>query len=249
MQGTGHGSTPEAPARDERPRRVRGIFVTGTDTGVGKTHVAVALVRALREAGVRVAGMKPVAAGVPPGEAANADVAALADADGLPLAASDRNPFSYVPAIAPHLAAREARRPVDLATIAASYVRATAFAEAIVVEGAGGVMVPLGEGIDMLDIPRRLRLPVLLVVGIRLGCLNHALLAVHAVAARGLTLAGWVANRLDPTMERADDNVADLAARLRAPCVADFPFGAVPRFEVSALRTLRLVCLSSEGHP
>jgi dethiobiotin synthetase len=101
----------------------------------------------------------------------------------------------------------------------------------------------------MLDIPRRLRLPVLLVVGIRLGCLNHALLAAHAITARGLTLAGWVANRIDPAMERADDNVADLVARLRAPCVADFRFGAVPRFEVSALRTLGLVRLSSAGNP
>ncbi len=228
-------------------RQVRGIFVTGTDTGVGKTHVAVALVRALRAAGVCAAGMKPVAAGVGPEEEANADVTALAAADGLPLALRDRNPFSYVPAIAPHLAAREAGLPIDLATIAAAYARVGTHAEVVVVEGAGGALVPLAGDIGMLAIPHCLRLPVLLVVGIRLGCLNHALLTAEAIAARGLALAGWVANRIDPGMERADANVADLVARLSAPCVADVPHGAVPRFEMSALQIMKLACVSSEG--
>lgn len=240
-------ATSGATEHARMPPQVRGIFITGTDTGVGKTHVALALVRALRAAGVRVAGMKPVAAGVAGGEEANADVTALAAADGLSLALRDRNPFSYAPAIAPHLAAREAEHAVDLATIAAAYAQIAAHAEAIVVEGAGGALVPLGDATDMLDIPRRLRVPVLLVVGIRLGCLNHALLTAEAIAARGLTLAGWVANRIDPRMERADANVADLVARLPAPCVADVPFGAVPRFEMSALRTMKLAGVSSEG--
>lgn len=233
------------PGRGQRP--ARGLFVTGTDTGVGKTLVAAALVRALREHGVRAAGMKPVAAGIGAHEAMNADVAALAAADGLALPLRDRNPYALVPAIAPHLAAREAGAALDPGVIAAAYVRIGAVADAIVVEGAGGALVPLDDRHDMLDIARRLRLPVLLVVGVRLGCLNHARLTAAAIAARGLVLAGWVANRIDPAMERADDNVAALAARLPAPLVADVTFDAAPRFDAVALRALELLPLSSEG--
>lgn len=225
---------------------MRGLFVTGTDTGVGKTHVAVALVRALRAANVRVVGMKPVAAGVETHEAMNADVAALAAADGAPVALADRNPFAYAPPIAPHLAAREAARPIDLATIAAAYARLTAAHDAVIVEGAGGALVPLDATTDMLDLARALDLPVLLVVGVRLGCLNHALLSARAIAARGLRLAGWVANRVDPAMLRADANVADLALRLPAPCVADVAFGAAPRIDLAALG---LSPMSSEPRP
>lgn len=226
---------------------VRGLFVTGTDTGVGKTRIAVALLRALREHAVRAAGMKPVAAGIEPHEAMNADVTALAAADGLDLPLRDRNPYALAPAIAPHLAAREAGIQLELAPIAAAYARLSAHARTLVVEGAGGARVPLGAGLDMLDIARRLRLPVLLVVGMRLGCLNHALLTADAIAARGLTLAGWVANRIDPAMARADDNVAELAAALAAPLVADVPFDAAPRFDVAALRALNLLPVSSEA--
>lgn len=207
---------------------------------MGKTWIAVALVRALHDAGVRVAGMKPAAAGIDASEAMNADVAALAAADGLALSLRDRNPFAFVPPMAPHLAARRAGVRIDIATIAAAYARITAQADAIVVEGAGGALVPLDDTADMLDVARRLRLPVLLVVGMRLGCLNHALLTAQAVAARGLALAGWVANRIDPTMACSDENVADLVARLPAPCIADVAHGAVPRFGAPALRTLAL---------
>jgi len=230
-----------APARPGR-----GLFVTGTDTGVGKTHVTAALLRALRKQGVRAAGMKPVAAGIEAGAAINADVAALAAADGLGLALRDRNPYAFAPPIAPHLAALEAGVGLELATIAAAYVRIAAVADAVVVEGAGGALVPLDEQFDMLDIARRLRLPVLLVVGVRLGCLNHARLTAAAIAARGLTLAGWVANRIDPAMERCDANVAALAACLPAPLVADVAFDAAPRFEPLALHALELLRLSSE---
>ncbi len=218
----------------------RGIFVTGTDTGVGKTVVAVALVRALRAAGVRCAGMKPVAAGIEPGGACNADVAALAAADGLALALRDRNPYAFPPPVAPHLAARQAGARIDLAVIADAYARIARGAAAIVVEGAGGARVPLDATTDMLDIAQRLHLPVLLVVGVRLGCLNHALLTADAIAARGLHLAGWVANRLDPAMAIADDNVADLATRLAAPCVADVGHGAAVALAPGALANLGL---------
>ncbi|MFO1395911.1 MAG: dethiobiotin synthase [Burkholderiales bacterium] len=203
----------------------RGIFVTGTDTGVGKTRVACALLAALVHERVRAVGMKPVASGVAPGAPCNEDVAALAAADGLAVAQRDRNPYAFAPAIAPHVAAREAGVAIDLGAIARAFATLARDAEVIVVEGAGGARVPLGTALDMLDLPRRLRLPVLLVVGLRLGCISHALLTADAVAARGLVLAGWVANRIDPAMERADDSVEALAERLPAPLVADVPFG------------------------
>ncbi len=219
----------------------RGVFVTGTDTGVGKTHVAVALLRALAAAGVRAVGMKPVAAGIDAGAAVAADVAALAGADGRDVALSDRNPYAFAPAIAPHVAARDAGIAIDVAAIAAAYGRLAGTADVVVVEGAGGVRVPLGPDADMLDVAGRLRLPVLLVVGVRLGCLNHALLSADAIHGRGLALAGWVANRVDPGMARADDSVAELRARLRAPLVADLRWGAAAALAAGALAALGLL--------
>ena len=218
----------------------RGLFVTGTDTGVGKTHVAVALLRALAAAGVRAVGMKPVAAGIDAGEVVAADVAALAAADGRDVPLSDRNPYAFVPAVAPAVAARDAGVAIDLDAVAAAYGRLARVADVVVVEGAGGVRVPLGPGVDMLDLAGCLRLPVLLVVGIRLGCLNHALLSADAIAARGLALAGWVANRVDPGMARADDSVAGLRARLPAPLVADLDWGAARAMPAGALAALGL---------
>ena len=216
----------------------KGLFVTGTDTGVGKTRVATALVRALVAHGVRAAGMKPIAAGIEPGQSTNADVLALASADRLDLPPRDRNPFAFTPAIAPHLAARECGEAIELAAIAAAWRRVAEEADVVVVEGAGGALVPLGDDLCMLDIASRLRLRVLLVVGVRLGCLNHALLTVEAIAARGLVVAGWVANRIDPAMMRADDNVADLARRIRAPLLADIGWNEMPAFDAVALAEL-----------
>ncbi|MFO1311931.1 MAG: dethiobiotin synthase [Burkholderiales bacterium] len=214
---------------------MNGVFVGGTDTGVGKTRVAAALVRALRGAGVRAAGMKPIAAGIEPGCDVNDDVAALAMADGLDLPVRIRNPYAFADPIAPHLAARDAGTLIDLRTIAAAARVVASRADAIVVEGAGGVRVPVAPGLDMLDLARSLGLPVLLVVGVRLGCLNHALLSADAVAARGVVLAGWVANRIDPAMLRADDNVAELARLLPAPMLADVAWDAAPAFDARAL--------------
>lgn len=219
----------------------RGIFVTGTDTGVGKTRIATALLRALVAGGVRAAGIKPVAAGIAAGTDVNADVAALAAADGLPLARVDRNPYAFAEGIAPHLAARDAGVTIDLAPIAAAWRNAAAMADVIVVEGAGGVVVPLAPHLDMLDIPLRLRLPALLVVGIRLGCLNHALLSARALRERGVHCAGWVANRIDPAMPRADDNIAELVRRLDAPMLADVQWNALPCFGPDTWRLLGLV--------
>ena len=162
----------------------RGIFVTGTDTGVGKTVVAVALLRALVASGRRAVGMKPVSAGIEPDESVNADVVALDEAGNVDAPVADRNPFAFAPAIAPHLAAAQAGVAVDLAVVAAAYARLASRCDVVVVEGAGGVLVPIDATQDMLDIAAILHLPVVLVVGMRLGCLNHALLSAAAIRAR-----------------------------------------------------------------
>lgn len=200
----------------------RGIFITGTDTGVGKTRVAEALIRGLALDGFRVAAMKPVAAGVDAGATVNADVAALVAAANVGAPLADVNPYSFAEPIAPHLAAAHAGIAIDGDRCREAYRRLAACSEVVVVEGAGGAMVPLGARFDMLDLACGFGVPVLLVVGIRLGCLNHALLSALAIRARGLALAGWVANRVDPAMPEADANVATLQAALSAPLLADF---------------------------
>ncbi len=228
------------PSRDVD--MTRGLFVTGTDTGVGKTLVSAMLLRALAAAGHRAAGMKPVATGLAEGESIHADVRALVAAANVDGPLSDVNPFLFTAAVAPELAARAADAVIDLGVIAAAYARLSARADAIVVEGAGGALVPLTRQTDMLDIPRRLGLPVLLVVGMRLGCLNHALMSALAINARGLALAGWVANRIDPAMREGDANVAILAERLPAPLVADLAWSAAgtPAFGERAAMLQRL---------
>jgi len=199
----------------------RGFFVTGTDTGVGKTVAAVALLRACASRGLRAVGMKPVAAGIDPQAGVNADVAALAAAGNVDAPLADRNPYAFAEAVAPHLAAARAGIAIELAPIAAAYQRLAARADIVVVEGAGGALVPLGGRADMLDVARVLGLPVLLVVGLRLGCLSHARLGVLAIRARGLALAGWIACRIDPAMALADENLDWLRRELPAPLIAD----------------------------
>jgi dethiobiotin synthetase len=220
----------------------RGIFVTGTDTGIGKTVVAAALLRGLTRAGFRAVGMKPVAAGLDEGETLPADTRTLIAAGNVDAPIADVNPYAFAQPIAPELAARAVGATIELDVIAAAYSRLTSVADAIVVEGAGGALVPLASSMDMLDIPARLELPVVLVVGIRLGCLNHALLSALAIGARGLDLAGWVANRIDPDMREGDANVAALVERLPSPLCADFAWRAdsatASCFGRSALRTL-----------
>jgi dethiobiotin synthetase len=202
-----------------------GIFISGTDTGVGKTVVACALLRRWVAQGERAVGMKPVAAGIAHGAVGNDDVAALAAAGNVEAPLDARNPFAFVPAIAPHLAAAEAGVTIDLERIRAAYDLLACVANRVVVEGAGGVLVPLDTRHDMLDVARILSLPVLLVVAVRLGCLNHALLSAHAIHARGLVLAGWVANLVEPQLQRLEGNLATLEARLPAARVATVAWG------------------------
>lgn len=200
-----------------------GYFVTGTDTGVGKTRVAVALVHALRAQGLRVAVMKPVAAGCAPG-VPNEDVSALMQAANVAADINDVNPYRFAAAIAPHIAAAQAGVRIELNRVADAYVRLAACADAVVVEGAGGWRVPLNEREDMADLAVRLGLPVLLVVGLRLGCLNHALLTADAVVRRGVPWAGWIANAIDPVMACAEENLATLHRHLPGPCLGVAPY-------------------------
>jgi len=197
-----------------------GIFVTGTDTGVGKTVAACTLLRAHAARGRRAVGMKPVASGIAAGSGRNEDVAALEAAGNVQVTLALRNPYAFTPAIAPHLAAAQAGVKIELSRIERAYRELARCADRIVVEGAGGALSPLDDEHDMLDIASTIGLPVLLVVGIRLGCLNHALLSALAIRARGLTLAGWVANAIDPALPCFDENIATLERRLAAPRLA-----------------------------
>lgn len=200
----------------------RGYFVTGTDTGVGKTRVAVALVHALRAQGLRVAVMKPVAAGCAPG-APNEDVRALMQAANVAADVNDVNPYRFEAAIAPHIAAVQAGVRIELDRVAAAFARLAARADTVVVEGAGGWRVPLNGREDMADLAVRLGLPVLLVVGLRLGCLNHALLTADAAIRSGVPWAGWIGNVIDPAMACLEDNLAALHERLPGPCLGVAP--------------------------
>lgn len=201
-------------------------FVTGTDTEIGKTLVSGALLHALGQAGVRAAGMKPIAAGAEQrdGVWCNEDVDFLYAAAPLKLPRALTTPYLFRAPAAPHIAASLESVAIEPGRIVAAYEQVRAQAEAVVVEGVGGWRVPLTHGYDTSDLARQLGLPVILVVGLRLGCINHALLTAEAIAARGLKLAGWVANTVDPTMGHPEGNIEAIAARLSAPLL-----GVVPR--------------------
>lgn len=203
-------------------QRKLGWFVAGTDTGIGKTLVSCALLHLLRAQGLRAVGMKPVAAGIDSGEG-NADVELLRAASSVRLDRSQVNPYLLRQPIAPHLAAAEEGVRLALPAIRAAYDALTDLADAVVVEGCGGLLVPLDEARDTGDLAACLGLPVILVVGMRLGCLNHALLTQEAIARRGLALAGWVANRIDPRMLRFEGNLATLESRIAAPLLGVLP--------------------------
>ena len=211
-----------------------GFFVAGTDTGVGKTLVAAALLRRFGALGLRAAGMKPIAAGCEQGR--NEDVEALLAAGMSGLDRSLVCPYLFEPPIAPHIAAAEAGVKIELSVIEHAFNALSNRADLVLVEGVGGFRVPLDEREDAGAIPKRLGLRVILVVGLRLGCLNHALLTQEAIEAEGLELAGWVANRIDPVMARAGENIAALRQRLRAPLLAEVPYGAPSDFPVALER-------------
>ena len=218
----------------------KGFFVTGTDTGVGKTLVAAAMLHGFAARGLRAVGMKPVAAGCVRfgGRMINEDVVALTAASNVAVPGELINPYCFLPPIAPHLAAEQAGRRISLEVLASAHARLSALADVVVVEGAGGLLVPLNETEDFADLARLLRLPVVMVVGMRLGCLNHALLTALALRARGLELAGWVANSVDPHMAEFDANVSSMRNKLGAPLLGIVPHG--PPAAADAARTLDL---------
>ena len=206
------------------------LYVTGTDTGIGKTLASCALLHALRGHGLRAVGMKPVASGCErvDGEWRNADALALQAAGGAGIAYADINPFALEHPLAPELAAREAGVEVALEPILAAHARLAQQADALIVEGVGGWAAPLSATLMQADLVRALQLPVLLVIGLRLGCLNHALLSARAIAADGLHLAGWIASHVDPAMERVEDNLAMLRKRMPAMCWGVLPHAPHP---------------------
>ncbi|MDH4234526.1 MAG: dethiobiotin synthase [Gallionella sp.] len=198
-------------------------FVTGTDTNVGKTLISCALLHGFAAQGKRVAGMKPVAAGCA-GDGLHDDVRQLRAASNMLASMGQINPYSFAPAIAPHLAAQFAGVNINFERIGESFLELARKADVVIVEGVGGLLVPLGDNQDCADLIKQLNLPVILVVGVRLGCLNHALLTVEAIAARGLVLAGWVANVLgaDGTTRRCEASGAGVPSDRLLPQTAGY---------------------------
>ncbi len=193
-------------------------FVTGTDTGVGKTHVACKLIRDYTAQGYKVIGMKPVAAGceLVNGVWVNEDLLKLEIASNVQAPRELTNPYSFKEAIAPHIAAEKAGVEIEITVIQQAFKQLAEMADVVVVEGAGGFLVPLNATQSMADLAVSLNIPIILVVSMKLGCINHSLLTVEAIQARKLTLHGWAANRLDQNMPALAENVATLTQRIQA---------------------------------
>ena len=206
----------------------RGYFITGTDTGVGKTLVTLGLMQALQAQGKTVAAMKPVAAGceVTPAGLRNEDAVRLQQQASMELDYALINPYAFAPAVAPHIAAEQAGVHISIENIVNKYSEIGEKADCVLVEGAGGWEVPLNAHETLADLAGTLCLEVILVVGLQLGCLNHALLSVQAITGRGCTLVGWVANHLQPDFEAGSANIHALEARLACPRLATIPYRA-----------------------
>ena len=224
----------------------RGLFITGTDTGVGKTVVASGLVRLAAGSGRRVVGLKPVASGAErtPDGLRNEDAVALAAESPVQLPYALTNPLCFEPAIAPHIAAADVDAPIAVPGLIAWYARAAGQAEVAIVEGAGGWRVPLHPEGFLSDLPEQLGLDVLMVVGLRLGCLNHARLTLEAIERSGrCRFRGWIGNHIDPTLARPDENLATLARLLDGPPLAVIPPLPTPT-ATAALNFLRRPALA-----
>jgi dethiobiotin synthetase len=205
---------------------MKGYFVTGTDTGIGKTLVSVALVQAFKTQGIAVAGMKPVSAGciMTAHGLRNDDAVQLQKASSIEIPYEFVNPYAYEPPIAPHIAAQNVGDQITLEKIITHYKQISSKAEIVIMEGAGGWLVPINDKETMADVAVRLALPVILVVSMRLGCLNHALLSMECIQNKGLTLAGWVANHSTPTMNYSVENIDSLRQRITSPLLGVIPY-------------------------
>ncbi len=219
-------------------------FITGTDTEIGKTFVTSTLLYLFAQQGEKVVGMKPIAAGatMENGVWVNEDVAALQVASKVKVAVDLMAPYVFPLAVAPHIAAKEAGRTIDIAQCILCYRNLHTMADRVLVEGVGGFRVPLTDQEDTTDLALGLGLPIIMVVGMRLGCISMALLTIEAILARGLTLAGWVANIIDPHMVHIEDNIAALEKRIPAPLLGKSPYlaqalpeGAVSYLDISLL--------------
>ena len=200
----------------------KGFFVTGTDTGIGKTTVSCALLHAFAAQGKKVAGMKPIAAGSENGQWM--DVELLLPASNVNISRQQINPYAFDPPISPHIAAQQAGIEIDLSVIHQAYRELSKKVDVVIVEGAGGFLVPINSRQTGADLAQMLNLPVILVVGMRLGCLNHALLTGQAIRSADLILAGWVANCVDSQMLVLEENIATLEQRLDCPLLGVLPF-------------------------
>jgi len=219
---------------------MKGLFVTGTDTGCGKTRVSAALIEALRQQGRRVAPFKPIAAGAEwdDGQWRNDDALTLIEAAGGDWCYPEVNPYCFEAPVSPHLASVDEGVAVELSKILRAGEQLAAQADGVIAEGAGGWLVPLAADLDIADMALALNLPVVLVVGLRLGCLNHARLSELAIEQRGARLVGWIASQVDPDMQRVEENLQTLRERLSSPCLGILPWQAEPRLDVERLLAL-----------
>jgi dethiobiotin synthetase len=213
-------------------------FLTGTDTEIGKTFITCALLQHASQRGLKAAGLKPVAAGTD-ATGLNEDVEKIRAASNVVLPLATINPYCFKAAVAPHIAAAAEGVSIDFATIKATRDTAMQQTDLLIIEGAGGFRVPLGDGRDSADLAVALDLPLIVVIGMRLGCINHALLTVEAITARHLKIAGWVANRIDPEMSCFAENLLTLQALIAAPLLGVVP-NDLAGGAVAAARHLRL---------
>jgi len=213
----------------------RSLFVTGTDTGIGKTVISLGLMQALQDRGLSVAAMKPVASGCErtPDGLRNEDALQLQRQASIQLAYERVNPYAFEPPIAPHLAAEQAGQTIETDKIYDIYQDIASKVDVVIVEGVGGWRVPLNNRETVADLAHGLGLDVCMVVGLRLGCINHALLTAHAIENTGCPLAGWVANTLPPVMDVLDDNINTLKQKLSTPLM-----GVVPAFDGISVKSV-----------
>lgn len=203
---------------------VKSLFVTATDTDAGKTFVSTMLLQGLKQKNIVSVGLKPIAAGAV-AQNENSDALLLLGASGIALPYKEVNPQCFTEAVAPHLAAQRSQQPIDETQLTAWLKKQQQLpVSQLIIEGAGGWLLPLNEKRYLSDWVTEQQLPVLLVVGMKLGCLNHAMLTVREIARSGLPLAGWVANCIDPDMALLDENIADLQLRIPAPCWGVIPY-------------------------
>ena len=206
------------------------VFIAGTDTGIGKTHAACALIHALREAGYVTCGMKPVASGCEstPQGLRNEDALALQAAGSASVDYGLVNPIALIEPMAPHLAAAHVGVAISLPPLRRAFDQLRENHQRVVVEGVGGWLVPLAPGLSAADIAKEWQLPVILVIGLRLGCINHALLSARAIEADDCQLLGWIGNTIDPHMLALDENLATLHGLMPVPCLGVLPYNVAP---------------------